>query len=71
MPTLVVVGDRDEAIPVEGAVQLYRLIPGAELAVVPDADHFLPLRRGRLYEEVVLDFLLRQGAGEGQETQPL
>ena len=67
VPTLVVVGDRDEAIPVEGAVGLYRLIPGAELAVVPGADHFLPQARARLYEEVVLDFLLRQDGGVGED----
>ncbi len=66
VPALVVVGDRDEAIPVEEAVVLCRLIPGAEFAVVPAADHFFPANRGRLYTEVVLDFLLCQGAGEDQ-----
>ncbi len=63
VPTLVVLGDRDETIPVEDAVALYRAIPGAELAVLPAADHLLQGRR-RLYEDVVLDFLLRH-SGEG------
>jgi pimeloyl-ACP methyl ester carboxylesterase len=63
-PTLVLLGDRDETIPVEDAVALYRLLPRAELAIVPAADHLFPRTRGRLYEEVVLDFLIRHG-GEG------
>jgi pimeloyl-ACP methyl ester carboxylesterase len=61
VPTLVVVGDRDDVAPAEEAVALYRLIPGAELAVVPGADHFLPWTHAAAYEAVVLDFLLRQG----------
>lgn len=60
-PTLVVLGDRDETIPVEDAVTLFQLIPGAELAIVPAADHLFPLTRGRVYEDVVLDFLTRHG----------
>jgi pimeloyl-ACP methyl ester carboxylesterase len=63
VPTLVVVGDRDDVAPAEEALALYRLIPGAELAVVPGADHFLPWTHAALYEAVVLDFLLRHGGG--------
>ena len=40
-PTLVLIGDRDETITVEDAVALYRLIPGAELGVLPAASHLL------------------------------
>jgi pimeloyl-ACP methyl ester carboxylesterase len=68
-PTLVVVGDRDDVVPVEDAVALYRLIPGAELAVVPGADHFLPWTHPAPYEAAVLDFLLRQGGGGGPDAQ--
>ena len=38
-PTLVLLGDRDGFVPVEDAVEMYRLLPNAELAVVPAADH--------------------------------
>lgn len=34
-PTLVLLGDRDEFTPVEEAVEMYRLIPQAELAIFP------------------------------------
>ena len=38
-PMLIVVGDRD-FVRVEHAVDAFRAIPGAELAVIPDAGHF-------------------------------
>jgi pimeloyl-ACP methyl ester carboxylesterase len=37
--TLIVYGDRDPFYPVEMAVELYRAIPGAALAVVPRGGH--------------------------------
>ena len=58
-PIMILVGDRDAMIPVEEAVQMYRLIPGAELAVVPNAEHSLPYMRPEMFSTVVLDFLLR------------
>jgi len=57
-PTLVLIGDRDECIPIEDAVALYRLIPGSELGVLPAASHLLE-GRGDLYAEVAIDFLIR------------
>jgi pimeloyl-ACP methyl ester carboxylesterase len=39
-PVLITLGDRD-AIRVEHAVEMYRLIPNAQLAIIPGADHFL------------------------------
>ena len=38
-PAMVLVGDRDEVLPVEEATELYRRLPAGELAVVADADH--------------------------------
>lgn len=38
-PVRVSVGDRDELVPVEEAVRLYRAIPGAELQVLPGVRH--------------------------------
>lgn len=40
-PTLIMQGDRDGLRP-EHAVEMYRLIPNAQLAIFPGADHFLP-----------------------------
>lgn len=39
-PTLIMLGDR-EGLKVEHAVDIYRAIPNAQLAIIPGADHFL------------------------------
>jgi pimeloyl-ACP methyl ester carboxylesterase len=61
-PTLVLVGDRDEFVPVEDAAAMYRLLPDAELAVVPGAEHtdfIFPPEKVAIIRPVILDFLLR------------
>ena len=67
-PTLVLLGDRDDFVPVEEGVRMYRLLPNAELAVVPGADHpdliFSPSKVA-VAQPIILDFLQRHGdAGE-------
>lgn len=57
-PTLILLGDRDPTAPVEQMVEMYRLIPQAELAIVPNAVHSLIL--SKRYIEIVLDFFIRQ-----------
>jgi len=59
-PTMILLGDRDQIIPVEEAVEMHRFIQGSELAVVPNADHSLPMKRAELFANLVLDFLVRQ-----------
>ena len=58
-PTLILVGDRDQLIPVEEAVEMYRFIRGAELVIIPNSDHSLPRMRAELFTTIVLDFLAR------------
>lgn len=58
-PTLIVLGDHDQFVPVEQAVTFYRQIPSAELAIVPGVDHALPWEKADLFAQVILDFLLR------------
>jgi len=41
---------------------MYRLIPNAELAVVPNADHSLPRTRIDMFAEIVMEFLIRNSA---------
>lgn len=60
-PTLVIIGDRD-GIEVEETVELYRMIPQAELAILPNADHETALNQ--TFMTLVRDFLLRQGDGD-------
>lgn len=61
-PTLVLLGDRDGFVPVEEGVRMYRLLPNAELAVVPAADHmhfiFSPAKIA-VVQPIILDFLQR------------
>jgi pimeloyl-ACP methyl ester carboxylesterase len=70
-PTLILLGDRDEFIPVEEAVEMYRFIPQAELAILPNANHGETVSGSSgvnpLFLNTVLDFLLRQYA---QNAQP-
>ena len=63
-PALILLGDRDTVAPVEQVVELYRLIPNSELAIVPNADHSLP--GSERYVEIVLDFFTRQSAMQGE-----
>lgn len=60
MPTLIIWGDRDQFLPVEDALALYRLIPRAQLAVVPNADHFVSRTKVKLFAEFVKEFVLSQ-----------
>lgn len=41
LDTLTLWGDRDQFIPLEDAVKLYNLLPNAQLAVIPNTDHFV------------------------------
>ncbi len=61
-PTLIIWGDRDQFLPIENAIELYRLIANAELAVVPGANHFVCLTHPELFARLVTNFLLRQTA---------
>ena len=62
-PAMVLVGDRDEVLPVEEATELYRRLPAGELAVVADADHgaFFDAKV-HVFQPLMLDFLRRQAA---------
>ncbi|MDQ5822978.1 MAG: alpha/beta hydrolase [Chloroflexota bacterium] len=55
-PTLILQGDRDEGVDVEQAVEMYRGIPNAELAVLPNATHG---QLGEIANTIVIDFLKR------------
>lgn len=58
-PTLVLHGDRDEAIPLEDPVRIYRAIPNAELAIIPDADHGVVISQAERITKVVIDYAER------------
>lgn len=59
-PTLVMIGDRDELVPVEQAAEMFRQLKSGELAVVPGANHraFIATKVST-FQSLVLEFLLR------------
>ena len=58
-PVLILTGDRDEGVSPQEAVELFRLLPNAELAVAPASDHgFIEAKVG-LFDALTLDFLMR------------
>ena len=56
-PMLILMGDRDGLIELEQAVEMYQLIPNAELVILPNATHFSAV--SELSMNIVLDFFLR------------
>ncbi len=60
LPVLIVHADHDD-IPVEEAVEIYRLIPYSELAIAPNSDHMLPTNNSELYYALISNFLRRYG----------
>jgi pimeloyl-ACP methyl ester carboxylesterase len=60
VPSLVLVGDRDELIPIDLAVALYRTLPNAELAICPHTEHAGPTpERAAVFASLIRDFALR------------
>jgi pimeloyl-ACP methyl ester carboxylesterase len=60
VPSLVLVGDRDDLNPLDLAVALYRALPNAELAICPNTDHAGPTPdRAAPFSGLIRDFALR------------
>jgi pimeloyl-ACP methyl ester carboxylesterase len=63
-PALVVTGDRDDFLPLDLSIKLYRTLPHAELAVCPGAEHAAPMvpDHAATVAALTLDFARRHGA---------
>lgn len=61
VPTLVCGGDHDLIVPAENQRLLVDLIPGAELAVYPDAGHYFYWERTPAFARMLSDFCYRTG----------
>lgn len=57
LPTLVIAGDRDETIPLWHCQTYAQEIPGAQLQVIPNADHSLPQQYAAEIAALTLPFL--------------
>jgi pimeloyl-ACP methyl ester carboxylesterase len=58
-PTLLITGDRDNVVPLEDMVDMFRTIPDAALWVMPNATHFMGTDSWRRdsFEQEILRFL--------------
>jgi pimeloyl-ACP methyl ester carboxylesterase len=56
-PTLVVSGDRDEYIPLEHTLEIYRALPNAQLLVLPKRGHATFSGSAERFNPFILDFL--------------
>jgi len=63
-PVLILIGDRDGMIPLEQAFEMYRMIPGAELAVLPNADHLGVVMKPEIFIHIMQEFLERHDMAE-------
>lgn len=58
-PTLIILGDKDNLIPIEQATDMHTMIPNASLAIAPNAGHGLPLSNPELFDSLIIEFLLK------------
>ena len=56
-PTLVIMGDRDDAIPLEQSLYMYQQIAKAELAILPNANHFVIAQQPTKFTVPVIEFM--------------
>ena len=62
-PILVLAGDRDELIPLDLSLSLYRALPRAELAICPQLSHAGPtLERASVFASLIQDFARRHAS---------
>ena len=60
-PLLVMLGDRD-TLRLEHAIELFRMVPRGQLAVLPGSDHGAPLSRGDWVAAMLAEFFSAPGA---------
>ena len=65
-PMLIIHGLRDVMVPVEAALESYRLVPQSELALFPDENHFYVFAGPERQATVALDFLDRVDKGQAR-----
>ena len=58
-PVLFWSGDRDEICPPEQSLEMYRMVKGAELTVIPNADHFTMFYQQDIAIEILQNFMQR------------
>jgi len=64
VPTLISTGELDPGSTPQMAKELAELIPGAQVAVLAEQRHMMPVESPRLVNQVLLDFLNRAQTSE-------
>lgn len=57
-PVLVVGGDRDSYISAETFIQIYELLPNAQLSIIPNCDHVVFECKPELMQTIIMSFVL-------------
>ncbi len=66
-PTLIVFGEHDNVVPKENAQLLAKKIPHAEIKILPNAGHLLPIESPNVLGQMVIEFLKQEkGAKKGK-----
>ncbi len=63
VPTLLLWGDTDRRSPMHVAEQLHTAIPGAELAIIPEAGHLSNMEQPEVFNVLVRRFCLSRNTG--------
>jgi pimeloyl-ACP methyl ester carboxylesterase len=59
-PSLVLLGDRDDYIPISEAIKMHQLMPNTELAIIPNANHDGYESQAAIFNQIAIDYLTRQ-----------
>ena len=59
-PSLILLGDRDDYIPVSEATAMYKLMLNSELAIIPNSNHDCFITQKEIYNQIVINYLLKQ-----------
>lgn len=57
---LTVAGDRDEYLPAEEFLRIYKTIPGSELAIIPNCNHVGLILDTAMFSSIIIPFLVRK-----------
>ncbi|RMT46823.1 hypothetical protein ALP47_200088 [Pseudomonas savastanoi] len=69
LPTLIATGEIDPGSTPEMARALAMRIQGAEVAILPDQRHMMPVESPRLVNQVLLDFFEKIGLDKSATVQ--
>lgn len=59
-PSLLLLGDRDDYIPISEATEMYKLMPNTELAIIPNSNHDCFVTQKEIFNQLVINYLLKQ-----------